>query len=133
MLNRVTLVGRLTRDPELRRTQSGVAVTNFTLAVDNRFSRTQERTASFFNVVCWNQTAENVAKFMKKGSLVGVDGRLEQRTFDRRDGSKGQVIEVIADQVVFLEPKNVGEESAGYEPDEQGYQEETPTEDDLPF
>lgn len=133
MLNRVTLVGRLTRDPELRRTQSGVAVTNFTLAVDNRFSRNQERTASFFNVVCWNQTAENVAKFMKKGSLVGVDGRLEQRTFDRRDGSKGQVIEVIADQVVFLESKNVGEESAGYEPDEQGYQEETPTEDDLPF
>ena len=79
MINRVVLVGRLTRDPELRRTQNGAAVTSFTVAVDNRFSRDQENSASFINIVCWNQTAEFVAQYIKKGNLVGVDGRLQDR------------------------------------------------------
>lgn len=73
MINRVVLVGRLTRDPELRRTANGTAVTSFSLAIDNRGARDGEKSTSFFNIVCWNQTAENVAKYVRKGSLVGVE------------------------------------------------------------
>lgn len=126
MLNRVVLIGRLTRDPELRRTQSGAAVTSFTIAVDKRFSR-DDKTANFFPIVAWNATAENVAKYMRKGSLVAVDGRLDHRTFERNDGSRGSVIEVIADSVVFLEPKGATEGDTGYQ------QDDNITEDDIPF
>ena len=106
MINRIILVGRLTKDPELRKTNNDTAVASFTLAVDNR-TKDQDgnRTTTFVTVVVWNQQAENVSKFLRKGALVGVDGRLVQRNFERRDGSKGSVLEVIADSVQFLEPK----------------------------
>jgi single-strand DNA-binding protein len=112
MINRVVLVGRLTRDPELRRTASDMPVASFVLAVDNR-GKTQDgqKTASFIPCVVWSNQADNVAKFVRKGSLVGVEGRLNQRSFDRKDGSKGQVIEVICDSVQFLEPKSAAEKS----------------------
>lgn len=105
MINRIILVGRLTRDPEMRKTASGLVVTTFTIAVDNRSRSGGEKSASFIPVVCWNQLAENVAKYTRKGSLVGVDGRLTQRTYERREGGRAQVFEVIADTVQFLEPK----------------------------
>lgn len=105
MINRIILVGRLTRDPELRKTTSGLSVTTFTIAVDNRGKSGGEKSASFIPVVCWNQLAENVSKYTRKGSLVGVDGRLTQRTYERREGGRAQVFEVIADTVQFLEPK----------------------------
>jgi single-strand DNA-binding protein len=109
MINRIVLVGRLTRDPELRKTNSGLSVTTFTVAVDNRGRSGGEKTASFIPVVCWNQLAENVAKYTRKGVLVGVDGRLMQRSYERRDGTgRVQVFEVIADSVHFLEPKGDG-------------------------
>lgn len=107
MINRVILVGRLTRDPELRRTNTGNAVTSFTIAIDN-WSKDADgnRTTSFIGCTIFNQGAENVSKYARKGSLVGVDGRLQQRKFDRKDGTKGSIIEVICDSVQFLEPKS---------------------------
>ncbi|HML99932.1 MAG: single-stranded DNA-binding protein [Bacilli bacterium] len=110
MINRIILVGRLTRDPELRKTPNGASVASFTLAVDNRPTKGGEKSASFIPCIAWNLTADNVAKYTRKGSLVGVDGRLTQRTYDRRDGSgKAQVFEVVADSVQFLEPKGSGQ------------------------
>ena len=113
MINRVVLVGRLTRDPELRRTNSGQAVASFTIAVDNRVKAGAEKTASFIPCSIWGQAAENVAKFTRKGSLVGAEGRLNQRTYDSKDGRRVTVIEVICDSVQFLEPKGNTNESTG--------------------
>ncbi|MBR0294704.1 MAG: single-stranded DNA-binding protein [Bacilli bacterium] len=106
MINRVVIAGRLTRDPELRNTQTGTPVATFTVAVDNRTKNPDgTRSASFIPVVVFAQAAETVSKFARKGMLVGVDGRLNQRSYDRKDGTKATVIEVIADSVQFLEPK----------------------------
>ena len=106
MLNRIVLTGRLTRDPELKKTASDMGVASFTLAVDDTLKGPNgEKTTSFINIVVWDKQADTVAKFLRKGSLVGVDGRIRQRTFEKRDGSKASVIEVIANHVEFLEPK----------------------------
>lgn len=120
MINRVVLVGRLTKDPELRKTINS-AVASFTLAVDNRLKGPNgEKTTSFIPCVAWNQQAENTVKFVRKGSLVGVEGRLNQRTYDSKDGRKVQVIEVICDSVQFLEPKGTNSlqnDNNGFVPD----------------
>jgi single-strand DNA-binding protein len=106
MLNRVVLVGRLTKDPELRYTPSGVANATFTLAVNRPFSNQQgEREADFLNIVIWRKQAENVANFLKKGSLAGVDGRVQSRSYEGSDGKRVYVTEIIAESVQFLEPK----------------------------
>ncbi len=141
MINRVVLVGRLTRDPELRRTQNETAVASFTLAVDDRVKDAEGKsTTSFINVTVWNNQADNVAKFCRKGALVGVDGRLRQRSFEKRDGTKGSVIEIIADSVQFLEPKGTREiPNEEFIPDEAPVDESKNldsidvTDDDLPF
>ena len=120
MINRVVLVGRLTRDPELRKTTSGMSVASFTVAVDNRTKGPNgEKTTSFIPCTVWNQQAENTSKFVHKGSLVGVEGRLNQRSYDSKDGRKVTVIEVICDSVQFLESKNSSQarEDSGYSPD----------------
>ncbi|MCM3731988.1 single-stranded DNA-binding protein [Fictibacillus nanhaiensis] len=107
MLNRVVLVGRLTKDPELKYTPNGVAVANFTLAVNRPFSNQQgEREADFINCVVWRKPAENVANYLKKGSLAGVDGRLQTRSYENNQGQRVYVTEVMAESVQFLEPKN---------------------------
>lgn len=120
MINRVVLVGRLTRDPELRKTINS-AVASFTIAVDNRLKGPNgEKTTSFIPCVTWNQQAENTVKFVRKGSLVGVEGRLNQRTYDSKDGRKVQIIEVICDSVQFLEPKGTNSlqnDNNGFVPD----------------
>ncbi|RWZ54717.1 single-stranded DNA-binding protein [Halobacillus fulvus] len=106
MLNRVVLVGRLTKDPDLRYTPNGVAVANFTIAVNRPFSSNSgDRDADFINCVVWRRAAENLANFMNKGSLVGVDGRLQSRSFDNQEGKRVFVTEVVADSVQFLESK----------------------------
>ncbi|WP_077616648.1 single-stranded DNA-binding protein [Caenibacillus caldisaponilyticus] len=106
MINRVILVGRLTRDPELRYTPSGVAVANFTIAVNRPFTNQEgEREADFIQVVVWRRQAENTANFVRKGSLVGVDGRLQTRSYENNEGRRVYVTEVVADSVQFLEPK----------------------------
>ncbi|MER2057180.1 MAG: single-stranded DNA-binding protein [Niallia sp.] len=107
MLNRVVLVGRLTKDPDLRYTPSGVATSSFTLAVNRTFTNQQgEREADFINVVVWRKAAENVANYLKKGSLAGVDGRIQTRSYEGQDGKRIYVTEVVAESVQFLEPKN---------------------------
>lgn len=122
MLNRVVLVGRLTRDPDLRYTPNGVAVANFTLAVNRPFTNQQgNREADFINCVVWRRPAENLANYMKKGSQVGVDGRLQTRTYEDKDGKTVFVTEVVADSVQFLESKGAqassgGQGSPGFQP-----------------
>lgn len=114
MMNRVVLVGRLTKDPELRYTPNGVPVATFTLAVNRPFSnQSGEREADFINVVVWRKPAENVANFLKKGSLAGVDGRIQTRNYEGSDGKRVYVTEVQAESVQFLEPRNEGGRSGG--------------------
>lgn len=109
MLNRVVMVGRLTKDPDLRYTPNGVAVANFTVAVNRPFnSQDGEQKADFINCVVWRRAAENLANYMKKGSQVGVDGRLQSRSFDNSEGKRVFVTEVVADSVQFLESKGGG-------------------------
>ena len=144
MVNRIVLVGRLTRDPQLRRTTSDIPVATFTLAVDDRVKDVNgQKQTLFIDVVVWNNQADNVGKFLRKGALTGVDGRLRQRQYDRRDGTKATVFEVWADSVQFLEPKDASKE-VNNEELVQPVREETPvdgdhldsldvTDDDLPF
>ncbi|WP_088006241.1 single-stranded DNA-binding protein [Indiicoccus explosivorum] len=111
MINRVVLVGRLTKDPELRYTPNGVAACNFTLAVNRTFSNAQgEREADFINCVTWRKQAENTANFLKKGSLAGVEGRIQTRNYENSEGKRVYVTEVVADSVQFLEPKNANQD-----------------------
>ncbi|ENK2445750.1 single-stranded DNA-binding protein [Listeria monocytogenes] len=113
MMNRVVLVGRLTKDPELRYTPAGTAVATFTLAVNRTFTNQQgEREADFIQCVVWRKPAENVANFLKKGSLAGVDGRIQTRNYEDNDGKRIFVTEVAAESVQFLEPKNKNVEGA---------------------
>ncbi len=102
-MNRAILIGRLTRDPELRTTSNtGVSVCTFTVAVDRRRSRDREKEADFIPVVVWREQAENCAKYLRKGSQVGVCGSIQTRSYDAQDGSKRYVTEVVADEVQFL-------------------------------
>jgi single-strand DNA-binding protein len=106
VINRVVLVGRLTKDPKLEYTPTGVAVATFTLAVNRTFSNQQgEREADFINCVIWRKPAENVANFLKKGSLAGVEGRIQTRSYEGQDGKRVYITEVVLDSVQFLEPR----------------------------
>ncbi|HFQ5813249.1 TPA: single-stranded DNA-binding protein [Listeria monocytogenes] len=106
MMNRVVLVGRLTKDPDLRYTPAGAAVATFTLAVNRPFKNAQgEQEADFIQCVVWRKPAENVANFLKKGSLTGVDGRVQTRNYEGNDGKRVYVTEIVAESVQFLEPK----------------------------
>lgn len=106
MINNVTLVGRLTKDPELRYTPNGVAVANFTLAVNRQFkSQSGESEADFINCVVWKKSAENLAQYMGKGGLIGVTGRVQTRSYDNQEGKRVYVTEIVAENVQFLESK----------------------------
>ncbi|MBE7320294.1 single-stranded DNA-binding protein [Staphylococcus epidermidis] len=106
MLNRVVLVGRLTKDPEFRTTPSGVEVATFTLAVNRTFTNAQgEREADFINVVVFRKQAKNVNDYLSKGSLAGVDGRVQSRNYENNEGRRVFVTEVVADSVQFLDTK----------------------------
>lgn len=109
MLNRVVLVGRLVKDPDLRYTPNGVAVANFTIAVNRPFKNDGEQQADFINAVIWRKPAENLANYMSKGSMIGIDGRIQTRNFEGQDGKTVYVTEVVADSVQFLEPKGSNE------------------------
>lgn len=113
MLNKVVLIGRLTKDPDMRFTQSQRAVCSFTLAVNRNFT-TQggEREADFINIVSWGKTAENVSKYLSKGSLVAVDGRIQTRNYDNAQGVRVYVTEVVGENVTFLESRNSNNASA---------------------
>ena len=105
MLNHIVIMGRLTRDPELRRTGSGVAVTSFTVAVDRDFSSKDEKETDFIDCVAWRSTGEFVNKYFSKGSMILVSGRLQIRAWTDKDGNKRRSAEVVADNVYFGESK----------------------------
>ena len=114
MLNKIFLMGRLTRDPELRRTQSGTAVTSFSLAVDRDFkSQSGEKETDFIDVVAWRSTAEFVAKYFTKGRMAVVEGRLQIREWKDKDGNNRRSAEVVADNIYFGDSKRDG--AGGYE------------------
>ena len=106
-MNKVFLIGRLTRDPELRYTGSNVPVASFSLAVNRNFTnQSGEREADFINIVVWRKQAENVKNYLAQGSQVAIDGRIQTRSYDGTDGQKRYVTEVVADNVEFLGSKN---------------------------
>ena len=106
-MNKVFLIGRLTRDPELRYTGNNTAVATFSLAVNRNFSNQQgEREADFINIVVWRKQAENVKNYLTQGSQVAIDGRIQTRSYDDNNGQKRYVTEVVADNVEFLGSKN---------------------------
>lgn len=114
MINRTVLVGRLTKDVELKQTQSGIAVARFTLAVNRPFSNSSgEKEADFIQVLVWRKQAENAAKYLKKGHLAGVDGRIQTGSYEGSDGKRVFTTEVVADSVQFLEPRSSGNGSDG--------------------
>lgn len=130
MLNKIILIGRLVADPQLRYTQSGIAVTNFTLAVNRSFvSQGGEREADFIDIVTWRKLAEICANHLNKGRLVAVDGRLQIRSYEDQNGIRRKAAEVVADQVQFLDRARDGSgsdyESADGPPE--------PEFDDVPF
>ncbi len=109
-MNKVILIGNLTRDPEARTTPSGVAVTTFTIAVNRRFTNQQGvREADFINIVAWRQTAELCARYLSKGRKVAVEGSIQTRSYDAQDGTKRYVTEVVADNVEFIGSNQQGE------------------------
>lgn len=108
MINQVVLIGRLTRDPELRYTQSGIAVTHFTIAVD-RISSDENKKTDFIDIVAWRGLAETCAEHLSKGRLVAVTGRLEVETYETKDGQRRRSARVVAEQVRFLDSKKNGD------------------------
>ncbi|WP_110929737.1 single-stranded DNA-binding protein [Paenibacillus bouchesdurhonensis] len=136
MLNRVILIGRLTRDPELRYTPSGVAVTQFTIAVDRPFtSQGGEREADFIPVVTWRQLAETCANYLRKGRLTAVEGRIQVRNYENSEGKRVYVTEVIADNVRFLESNRDDKRSGGQSERDPFADDGKPIDipDDMPF
>lgn len=120
-MNKVTLIGRLTKDPELRYTSSNIAVASFTLAVDRGYtSQNGERQADFLNIVVWRKPAENVKKFLTKGSQVAVDGSIQTRSYDDPNGQKRYITEILANSVEFLGSK-------GNTSSQQGTEKSAPT------
>ena len=116
MLNHITIMGRLTRDPELRRTGSGIAVASFTVAVDRDYAPKDggERKTDFINCVAWRQTGEFVSKYFTKGRMIVVDGRLEMRDWTDKEGNKRRTAEVVADNVYFGDSKRDNEGGNAY-------------------
>lgn len=151
MINRVVLTGRLTRDMELRRTQSGTSVVSFTLAVDRNFKKEGQPEADFINCVAWNRQAETMAQYLHRGSLIGVDGRLQTRNYENQQGQRVYVTEVVVDNFTFLESRAQSQQAAAtYNPNPMPSQPQQPVDssfdtsfdendtldiasDDLPF
>ncbi|WP_028547208.1 single-stranded DNA-binding protein [Paenibacillus taiwanensis] len=137
MLNRVILIGRPTKDPELRYTPAGIAVTQFTIAVDRPFSgQDGKRETDFIPVVTWRQLAETVANYLRKGRLCAVEGRIQVRNYEGGDGRKVFVTEVIADNVRFLESNRESQQPTGAQRTADPFQGEGQldiSDDDLPF
>jgi len=146
-MNKVTLIGRLTKDPELKFTPgTGTAVSTFTLAVDRRFSKDGQKEADFIPIVVWGKQAESTANYMSKGKLIGINGRIQTRNYDAKDGTKRYVTEVVAEEVQFLEwggsngNKNQSGNSNSENINQGGFEEKsfgeemTPVDDgDIPF
>ena len=135
LFNKIVLIGRLTRDPELRFTPNGKAVANFTLAVDRSFKREGQPEADFFRVTVWGKQAENCANYLSKGGMTAVDGRIEINKYTDKDGQERTSVDVTASDVRFLNSpggrKDAGETDAGSEMDSGDISDFS--DDDLPF
>ena len=131
MLNHITIMGRLTRDPELRRTGSGVAVTSFTVAVDRDFSKDNE--VDFIDCVAWRQAGEFVSKHFSKGKMIVVSGRLQIRSWTDKDGNKRRTAEIVADNVYFGEKKGSTDEQKSASKPSQDFDVLNGDDDDLPW
>ena len=135
-MNRVYLIGNLTRDPELAVTNSGVSVCRFSIAVSRRYSNAEgERETDFFNIVVWRAQGENCHKYLKKGSKCAVSGSLQNRSYDAQDGTKRTITEIVADEVEFLTSKsNSGDAGERVIENKKDVAELEPIDDDnLPF
>ncbi|CAI2614524.1 Single-stranded DNA-binding protein A [Apilactobacillus kunkeei] len=138
MINRTTLIGRLTKDAELRYSQSGNAVANFTLAVNRAFTNQQgEREADFINCVIWRKSAENFANFTHKGSLIGIDGRIQTRNYENQQGQRVYVTEVVVENFALLEPRQDSHVQQSQQNNMSPFGNQSDqvniTDDDLPF
>lgn len=131
-MNKAIIIGRLTRDPEMRTTTSGINSTTFTVAVSRNYTNPNgERETDFLNCVAWRKQAENIAKYCTKGSQVAVEGRIQTRSYDAQDGTKRYVTDIVADEVEFLSSKQSGE---GQERKDEEVAKLQPIDDDsLPF
>jgi len=130
-MNKVILIGNLTKDPEITTTNNGVAVCRFTLAVSRRYANSEgERETDFINIVVWRNAAENCHKFLKKGSKTAVVGNLQTRSYDANDGSKRYITEVVAEEVEFISTKN---DTAITKSEDEVAKLEPITDDNLPF
>ncbi len=134
-MNKVILIGNLTKDPELATTNSGISYCRFTLAVPKRFSSSGEREAEFINIVVWRGQAENCNKYLKKGSKAAIVGNIQTRSYDAQDGSKRYVTEVVAEEVEFLGSRNSSDVSVSSDKgSDDDVSELQPIDDDtLPF
>ena len=133
MLNYVIIMGRLTRDPELRRTQGGTAFTSFTMAVDRDFkSQSGEKETDFIDVVAWRNTGEFVAKYLAKGRMAAVGGRIQVRDWQDKDGNRRKSVEVVADNVYFADSKRDSKPQESRTVDDQEF-DEIEDDGDLPF
>ena len=111
-MNTVNLVGRLTKDPELRYTPSGIATVRFTIAVNRQFKTEGQSDTDFINCVAWRKTAENLANFQKKGNLIGVDGRIQTGNYEGQDGKRVYTTDVLAESIQFYDKKSDGQNAA---------------------
>lgn len=115
-MNKVFLIGRLTRDPEMRTISTGAVTTTFSIAVNRNFTNSQgERTADFFNCIAWRKLAENISKYCQKGTQIAIEGRIQNRSYNAQDGTKRYVTEIICDNVTFLSSRN---DSSSYVPND---------------
>lgn len=128
MLNSVVLMGRLTKDPDLKQTPQGVSVATFSLAVDRNYSKGEEKQTDFINITAWRSTADFVAKYFTKGQLVAIRGRLQTRTWQDQSGQKRYTTDVVADEVFFAESKGTAKPEAQAEV--EGF---TVSNENLPF
>ena len=143
-MNKVILMGRLTADPELKTTPSGVSVASFGMAVDRRYAKQgEERQTDFINIVCWRQKAEFVCKYFVKGQLIALEGSIQQRQYQDKNGNNRTAFEVVADNVYFTGDKRGAGEQTGAEPNvytpitksftQSNFEDAYTDEDDLPF
>lgn len=133
MLNKIIIMGRLTRDPELRRTQSGTAVTSFTMAVDRDFkSQSGEKETDFIDVVAWRNTGEFAAKYLAKGRMAAVEGRIQVRDWQDKEGNRRKSVEVVADNVYFADSKRDSKPQDSRTVDDQEF-DEIEDDGDFPF
>ena len=134
MLNRVVLIGRLTKDPELRYTPNGVATASFTLAVDRNYKNAQgEKETDFIPCVVWRQLAELCAEYLAKGKLAAIDGRMQVRSYETQDGQRRYVTEVVGENVRFLSPRDSTSSTPSGSDDFSSFAHEVSLDDDIPF